>query len=154
MTYVGIDPGKHGAIVLLDGDGAIQSYHLTPLADGDYDLTEMLSLVRSWSGFLVTIEACQAFPKIGARSNFEVGRGFGLWLGMLAACRVSHSVVHAATWHKRLCNGISVAKGHKKPAKLKARLVSERLWPGVFKASQDGLIDAALIAEYGRRENH
>lgn len=156
MIYLGIDPGKKGGIAAVDDAGKLFFVPRdTPLADGDYDLNEMLEMVRAWDlEYHVTIEQCQPFPKIGANANFQVGRGFGLWLGLLAACRVRHSVVHASTWHKELCKSIQVAKGVKKPSKVKARIAAERLWPGVFKATQDGLIDAALLAEFGRRENH
>lgn len=153
MIYVGIDPGKQGGIVMLE-NGEPERLFRTPLVGDQYDTAKMISGLKGWVvGAHVVIEQCQAFPKIGAGTNFKVGYGFGLWLGMLAALEIPHTVVQAQRWHKAMCKGVPG-----KDTKARALVVARRLWPSETfvppgcKVPHDGLVDAALIAEWGRRE--
>ncbi len=97
MIAVGVDPGKHGAIVALYETRTVR-FVLTAsewVRDGEYDDARMLEvvdrlteLVHAANPFIVVLEQ-QGVRKHGDRqegavSSFTNGTGYGLWRGLLA----------------------------------------------------------------------
>ena len=152
MTAIlGIDPGAAGGWVILGGEGG-----LVDLGRMDkLDEREHADLVAGWTvtfpSLFAYVERAQAFPRMGVAGAFNYGKGYGMWLGMLAAAGIGYETVPAAAWQKAL--GLSGAGGGraKNPSGHKRALVEEarRRWPELPKHS--GVCDASLIAEYGRR---
>lgn len=170
MIYIGIDPGKQGAIALLRESGAlIHPMPLVKCAQGrdEYDLAGIKEIL-TWGGFtsspfglmnqvakFATVErAVPLPPKMpgGTIANFNRGvqRGFE-WL--LAGLEIPHQAVMARTWQKVMHAGLSGSD-----TKQKSILAAQRLFPAVdlrrtekSRKLDDGMAEALLLAEYGRR---
>ena len=156
MIYIGIDPGLDGGIAFIERTGL--RVHKTPIIGGkDYDIQDMKNLLEPFQGSVdtfCTIENQISMPGQGLTSTLQTGKGFGIWLGLLAGLEVPHQVVHAKQWQTKLFSGTS----SKLDTKARSEIVAKRLFPKAdFRRSErarvanDGLTDAACIAEYGRR---
>ncbi len=155
---LGIDPGLDGGLVLLEGS-CISELVVTPTMPGssgskrEYDLPALRELFLRLKPDHVFLEKAQAMPGQGVTSMFTIGHGYGLLRGLIVGIGVPHTLVHPRTWQKVLFQDVA-----KDDTKKTAALVCGRLWPAAnFKASSrckkmhEGLCDAVLIAEYGRR---
>lgn len=146
MRIIGIDPGKKGAIVILDGSNVI--LHQMP-----EDANTIVNILSDYvSDSHVFLEKSQAMPGQGVSSMFNYGTGFGTLLGILAALKIPHTLVHPKTWCKVMHAGTADAE-----AKVRSLEAARRLFPSVqfvrprCTKPDEGYIDAILIAEYGRR---
>lgn len=152
--YLGIDPGKSGAICLLHGEGVLIKD--TPVMhDGDknqYDIKEMIEIVklfRTIGGGWPTaiIEQVNAMPGQGVTSMFSMGYGLGLWHSILACHGVPFVRVRPQEWKKSF--GL---KGKDKGASI---LRAQELYPQAdirLKKHHDRA-EALLMAEFLRRKN-
>jgi crossover junction endodeoxyribonuclease RuvC len=166
MIYIGIDPGKDGALAVLSpflSDPARQLVlHDIPTLRAskkrEYDDAGMATLLsRVCDGETVVhvaLEKQSARPGQGVVSMFSTGEGYGLWRGLLAALRLPYEVVLPQRWRKALLSGYPKAET---PEQRKALSVlhAQRTFPmhaAQFKGPRgglrDGRADAALIAEY------
>jgi len=161
MIYIGIDPGKDGAIAAIDNDRAVLCIEMAPVVvvgpgtKRDYNVNEMAELVahirNSVDGNVVAVlEKQQAMPGQGVASMFSIGRGFGLWEGILAARDIPYRVVHPRTWKKNMLRDSAGDKS-------KGRSIVEagRLFPKIdlrrsvrSKKPHDGKAEALLMAAY------
>lgn len=158
VHILGIDPGKtSGAIVLMEKGGAVIHRETMP------PVHKLCDLIDSWrqEGMEIHcwLEKAQTMPKQGGVSVFRYGQHYGTLEGILIAMDVRHTVVHPSTWTKTMHSGCSVKLKGREGAKKRSLEAAMRLWPrDGFLASErakkphDGLIDAMLIAEYGRRQ--
>ncbi len=150
MRIIGIDPGVTGGLAWTDGrDWRCFRMPVENTGKGNRKavVPSALATMRDKNtADYVVIEAQQAFPKQGGVSNFSNGLNYGLVLGAFVFDRVV--VVRPQAWKKAL--GVV---GTGREGKQAALVVARRLWPGVAAAwaKCDGVIDALLIAEYGRR---
>ncbi len=92
-------------------------------------------------------------PKNGAVSMFNYGVHFGQLLGVITSLGIAHTLIPPTTWTKTMHVGTT-----KTEPKEKSLQAVRRLFPGQkltfgekAKKPHDGLIDALLIADYGRR---
>ncbi len=163
MIYVGIDPGRDGAIAALSDGGCVVFAERVPMTSGsrpEYLVSDMAQLVvragieaQGLEHVRAGVEQVQPFGKAGAASMLKLGRSAGLWEGVLAGMGVRYHVVRPAEWQKDVCRGLAG-----KP-KQKAESAAARLWPQWTtsnlrrwnKAEREGIRDALLIAEAVRR---
>jgi hypothetical protein len=113
------------------------------------------------NNILVLLEQAQAFSGQGGVSNFSTGYAYGCMEGILTALKLPYEIVHSKTWQKELFKGKAVPKSdnrvlRKKAIKNVSYEVASKLFPGIeLRGPQgglkDGLCDALLIMEYGRR---
>ena len=100
----------------------------------------------------VFLEKAQSMPGQGVSSMFNYGVGFGTILGILAALKIPHTLVHPKTWCKVMHAGTTADD-----AKARSLEAVRRLFPSVpiirprCTKPDEGYVDAILIAEYGRR---
>ena len=160
-SILGIDPGKTGGFVLLSPGGSILRKERMPLVGDEIDLNalglmfyEMSDLVR-----ITFLEKVQGMTfahgrRQGTSSTFNFGKTYGILVGHLSAFRIPFELITPQTWQKQMHVGCSADD-----AKVRSALAVMKLFPREdFRATQrstkphDGLIDAALIAEYGRRK--
>lgn len=155
---VGIDPGLDGAIAfLLDSGSPTRVQPMPTLKETktkrglDEQMIVQLLDHRKEAITLVVIEKAQSMPHQGVSSCFNYGAGWGLLRGICAGLRLSYTLVHPTTWKKTMCK--DAGKG--KDASI---IVAKRLWPTInllptprSRKDHDGMADALLIAEYGRR---
>ena len=155
MIYLGIDPGLDGGIALIREEEL--SLYKTPVIGGkEYDIQEMKRILLQLKNLkaFATIENQISMPGQGLTSTLQTGKGFGIWLGLLAGLEIPYQVVAAVSWQKKLFTGV---KGNL-DTKQKSEVIAKRLFPGAdfrksdrARVANDGLTDAACIAEFGRR---
>ena len=145
---IGIDPGQKGGIACLDS--GFMMVKPMPDIDSCWNWLELL-IVRG--GTTAYVEKVHSMPKQGVASTFKFGMGYGFIRGLLAGLGVPTVLVSPQTWKK-----VMLAGENKDDQKTAAVAVASRLWPNVdFRPSSkcrkpsDGMAEAALIAEYGRR---
>ena len=148
MRTLGIDPGKNGAVALLDDNGRILKIWDTPtLKIGTkvvYDTAAMANIIVPYAQAHVAIEKVGAMPGQGVTSMFEFGLGFGLWQGIVAAWRMPVTFYTPQKWKGSVLAGMPPGKGS-------SLVRAKQLWPTseFFSRKKDeGRAEAALIAHY------
>lgn len=144
MIYVGIDPGLAGGIGVIRGDSDIKAMKYEPKT-----LIELLKQFADDSHVQFFVEHVHAMPKQGVTSTFNFGMGFGRILGILEAFNRDYILVKPQTWKRAM--GVTADKQT-------SIRKSQELFPQVSllptprcRVPSDGLAEALLIAEYGRR---
>lgn len=101
------------------------------------------------------LEQVASRPGMSAPAVFKFGRVYGILEGLLVAHQIPYTLCIPRVWCKVIHKGI---EGGMEP-KDKSRVALGRLFPSVdLRSSEratkphDGLMDALLIAEWGRRE--
>lgn len=166
--YIGIDPGKDGALSVIEGD--FKRVYLTPKMGKEYDLNEMFALVQDISRFKdIKINACleniNSHSCPGRQAVFVMGKGVAYWEMALVANGVPYHMPTPATWQKVAWQGIPIQYKapvdgkKKKDTKNTSMVAAKRLFPDVdFRKSarcknmHDGKVDSMLIAEYCRQK--
>ena len=148
---IGIDPGLDGGLAALDGEG-LELQVMPVVAAGrrrEIDEQALVDWLLAHRPAHVFIERVQAMPRQGVVSMFSFGAGWGLVRGICAGLGLSYELVRPQEWQKTMLAGQPKGSEY---------LVASRLWPSAeWRASEraqkphDGLVDAALIAEHGRR---
>lgn len=141
MVYIGIDPGKSGALAVISDDGSVS---IVPFDPETYKET-----LRYASGpTRAVLEHVTAMPKQGVTSMFHFGENFGYIKGLLEAFQIPYELVRPQKWKKEF--GISDKNSSVECCK--------RLFPGVplrrterCRKDDDGMAEALLMAEYARR---
>ena len=156
MIYIGIDPGKKGAIAFTDGYGAF--VHDMPLdADGRIDaqglMLLMSSKILSSSKSMCFVEKAQAMPGQGVTSVFNYGVGYGVIRAVLQISCIPFQEIHPMKWKKEF----TLIKKDKADSVAIARqlfphapLVRDKKGGGEILL--DGRAEALLICEYCRRQ--
>lgn len=140
MTYVGIDPGESGGIVVLDETGQVLTVAKMPETEPD-----ILSVLPSGleGGVKACIEKVHASPGAGVSGMFKFGMSYGGLRMALAARMIPFEAVSPGVWQRKMgC----LTGGDKKVTTRKAAELfpSERFTLATT--------EAALIAEYCRRK--
>jgi crossover junction endodeoxyribonuclease RuvC len=154
---LGIDPGLNGGLVFLQGEGKAIDGRVMPVIGGRIDawaLDVTFRDVARRGGVRAFLEMASSRPKQGVSSVFKFGEGFGLLQGLLVAHQIPFTLVTPQKWTKEMHQGI----GGEMDPKKKSLIAVQRLFPGVdlrkserCRVPHDGLVDALLIAEFGRR---
>jgi len=153
---IGIDPGQTGAVAVILGNGAVH-LHDTPtesVKKGKGNKTEylpsaMADIIADYEkhDIHVFLESVHSMPGQGVSSTFNFGKGYGIWIGILAALNIPYTLVTPQAWKKVMMLGNS--------DKDAARGRAQQLFPESSKElslkKHIGRADALLIAEYGRR---
>lgn len=165
IRFVGVDPGKDGAIVAFDENGAIENMTLMPVihqaknGKALYDVAELARVVEHYGDRepapVWFIEKQQPLPSKMGGSNANYSRGYGLALfeGILAAGMQPYHLISPGTWQTTMLRDVQGVD-----TKARAYIVAQRLFPRVdwrrselARKPHDGLVDAALIGTYGFR---
>ncbi len=156
--WVGIDPGLHGGLVVLEDGMTFKGCHRTPIIEGtagakaQYDERTLGSLVRSLAELYgqdgntvrFCIEDVAAAPGQGVVSMFRFGIGYGLWLGAIAATSAPCHKIKPQAWQR-----VAFAGRPSIDKKQTSFVVARELFPMMpvrSKSADSGLTDAALIA--------
>ena len=164
---LGIDPGKTGAIVSIVeqfGFPKIIRAHPMPVLGTKrpvYDLAEIYAIITGYQemqpeSLKVYVEKQQPLPPKmgGGAANFGRGYVLGLLEGILVSVSVRHVLVSPRRWQSVLLADVPGDN-----TKVRAAIVARRLFPHVdlrrserAKKPDSGIVDALLIAEWGRRQ--
>ena len=155
MRVVGIDPGLSGAVALVwpatpetvtTWDTPTVLVKVGTHQRRDYDAAAMVNVLVVANPGLVILERPHAMPKSmgGSLASFSLGRGVGVWEGILAALRFRYELVSPQRWKQYF-----QLLGQPKDA---SRLKAARLFPSaeLHLKKHDGRAEALLLAEYGR----
>lgn len=155
MIIAGIDPGKDGGYVEVDGDtGRVRT-----VLDLERALSELVVGILAPDHVFVEraqVMAINDRQRPSAVASFTYGEGYGIIQGILRAKQTPHTMVRPAEWSRVMHQGTHAGEGTTtKQRSLEAarRLFPEQTWLKGEKSRKpnDGLYEAALICEYGRR---
>jgi hypothetical protein len=140
--------------MVLIGEAPPQFFAM-PLSGDDIDFHGVLSLITAWAPKHIYLERAVSFG-MGIKGAFNYGRGFAAIEIAIKLAKVSVTYVEPNKWTKELCEGID----KRLKAKERSLIALRRLFPrginGITKNKNgklhDGMVDALLIAEYGRRK--
>jgi len=178
MQIIGIDPGKHGAIVYITKheDTVSISSKVFPLIANEFDWRAFADLLRNQPpGTHVYIEHVHAMHGCAAGATFSFGGAFHGAVATVCALGLPHTLVQPKVWQKIAYQGINeirkpdikIKVGKRAGSYIKGRLdtkamseiAAKRLYPHVdlrksprCTMSHDGIVDALLIADYGARQ--
>lgn len=148
--YIGIDPGKDGAVSVIWEDSKITTIPFTP--------AEFIELMENVSSdctservtAMCCVEKVGAMPGQGVTSMFSFGKSAGFLEGVLQSLNIPYQLVPPQTWKKEF--GLNSDKQ-------KSIEVCKRLFPTVdlkrterCKKEHDGMAESLLMAEYARRK--
>lgn len=161
-TYIGIDNGLDGGMAFLE-EKRLQVFPLPVTKAGkgrklDLLVIERLVRVESPNCFVLLEEPEPHAPAASALRSLWYG--FGQLEALLTVLRVPFLPIKCRTWQREFFTRPQMAKGEKFDTKAAALVAAQRIWPRHdWRATErslkfhDGMIDAALIAEFGRRNN-
>lgn len=161
MNYLGIDPGKNGALFLIKENGQIESF-VFPKIGLDIDLHQLWRIFDSIPpNTYAALEAVHSIHGTSAKSNFEFGGTFFMLQAFLVAKGVPFKLVRPKEWQKLMHLGITPIKkpgSNSNDTKAMSLQAFKNHFPN-FQATaspkatkfHEGMVDAGLIAWYGRK---
>jgi crossover junction endodeoxyribonuclease RuvC len=147
MRFIGIDPGLDGGIALITA-GGVYCCRMPTIKIGTKRMVKTPAvrefIVDAGVVDLVMLEDVNAGAVKSIQSAFAFGRGYGRVETVVECLDRPYAYVASPTWTKAL--GLTRGAG-----KAEHIAVAARLFPNYRDALTDGMADALLIAEYGRR---
>jgi len=165
--FIGIDPGKKGAMVILTESKPI--IYTVPLIGDKVDWKQWANCFKTIENMdrdaLVVLEEVHSIYGSSAKSNFTFGGMFYSPMLLLNYIGITYELVAPKKWQKQIWSSTdSVYVGGKLDTKLTSLSCAQRLFPdqnflygdnenksGRKSKPHDGIVDAFLLAEYGRR---
>lgn len=154
MYFIGVDPGKTGAIAMLDEQGRIEELLDWPGVNS-VDISRLYNLFKvdiledrcGPEEIMAAVEKVTSY-KMGRTGAFNFGGNFLAWQTALLFSRISCELVPPQRWKKI----ITLSKADGKKSSL---IVARRRWPDaeLHFAYHHGRADALLIAEWLRQKN-
>lgn len=139
MLYIGADPGKSGAVAVLDGSGAIVC--VVRNSGTLSDRWAALSAAIGTHAAAAALERVHAMPGQGVTSCFTFGAEYGVLHAWLIALGVEIAHVSPQVWQREMqC----LTRGKKNVSKAAA----QARWPAHKVTHADA--DALLLAEWVR----
>lgn len=148
-NYVGIDPGKTGALSCVgDNPGALKM----PLIGKDIDGRAIRDFLIEKSPDFIVIEKVASRPGQGAQATFTFGKVYGIVLGIVDAMELPYQLVTPQAWKKKVLAGTQKEKADAIDF-CRRRYPEIDLVPGKCRAPQDGIADATCMAHYAKLQN-
>lgn len=149
--YIGCDPGLKGGLALITGDGAAIEYDRMPgEPKGIYNFISDALIAADGKATIILEAGGGGGGTVGAFAAKSAGLYLGYFRMIGAAFSIPVVEVHPARW--------KVKMGVKSDKNTSIRM-AEQLFPTVnllfprCTVKADGVAEALLIAEYGRRNN-
>ena len=151
MIHIGIDPGKTGALAVLNGNKLV-AVHDYP--GSETELAElMLDLSNEYPNATCVIESQQAFPGQGVVSTGKTMYGFGTYIGMLNIISIyNHWNIVEVSPRKWIYNLIGKQQDKSKHIEVAKELVHGSC-DFLTKKKHHNRADAMLIAYWGYLQN-
>lgn len=165
MQYLGIDCGLDGGLVHVSDNGEVRGSMIMPtMKIGKGRAIDINTLDTVFSEFKdrLNLTICIEDPGKHAASAmglWSMTRSFAIIETLTVVYGFRYEVVSSRKWQKEFWTKPKMAKGVKYDTKSAALLAATRLWPtqdwtATERSSKahDGLVDAALLAEWLRRK--
>lgn len=143
MRYIGIDPGKSGAMSIIYEDGSTKSI---PFNESDY--IYYLSQAKEHECFCA-LEKVNSMPHQGVTSTFTFGTNYGWIMGVLEAYGIPFQLIRPQTWKKAF--GVTADKNT-------SIRVAKRLFPKAVmlrtersRKDDNNIAESLLLACYAKR---
>jgi len=154
MITIGIDPGKNGAMAIMD-KGKVLFSEPFPFVGEELDLKKMMQEIffhRNGKECLAVLEKVHAMPGQGVCSMFTFGKGYGELRGMLKVLQIPVIEPTPQAWKKAVLAG-SDWKGNKAASceHVMKKYPDVCLTPGKTRKPHDGIADAVCLAEFGEK---
>lgn len=168
--WIGVDPGKKGAIVAVASNGMVGKWPV-PLIQDDVDavgIWNILNDLKSRYDLTLILEDVHSLFGMSAATNFSMGHTLGILDGIIAASKIRLIRVPPKTWQKEIWEKNDMQykplkDEQRKPSvdtKATSMKAARRLFPEAdlratarSRNDSDGICDSACLAEYGRRKN-
>lgn len=147
-VYWGIDPGKTGALAVIDSDSRIITNVFRFKDKTPTDIKHFFKQERLWCDFCF-IEKVGTMKQDGKIQIREFMQNYGMLQGLLLAYEVPFDFVTPQQWQKRLALAGKFA--NKNDRKNAHKAMAQRLWPNFPENITLDKADAMLIADYARR---
>jgi len=144
-AWVGIDPGKTGAAVLLTAE----KIHFHDWQSIDRAALTLQNWSNSFFELKVALEKVHTIPGDGRVGAFRFGENFGIWQGILAGLYVDYILITPQEWQNAILKGIhrKIKGANTKSAALKIALeLYPAAKPFLLLKKHSGRVDALLIA--------
>ncbi len=145
MAFLGIDPGKGGAIAMVDSDGFTMDW--IGFCETPHDVCKFVKLYAPAVDFAI-LEKVWARPGNGASSSFKFGELYGFAFGLLTYAGIRFELHSPQKWQKKL--GLIRSKMSNAEKKKVNKAAAQQLFLDSPKIIHKNA-DAFLIAEYARR---
>lgn len=171
MTVIGIDPGLNGGFAILKDDGSIETFKMPLIIAGILDIKLIANILKKYKSkdcFLV-LENVHALFGSSAAATFTFGHVCGALESLVVLSEIPFIKCGPKEWQKLAYLGIKEirkpskidAKGKEKKGAIETKMMSlvaaTRLYPNAdyhktpkSKKEHDGIVDALLIAHYGK----
>ena len=147
--YLGIDPGKNGGMAVLHADGPVME--ATRMPEGKVRIIDWIIQVKEqYANLILVTELAQAMPKQGVTSTFRYAQHFATFEDTAILLKIPYVEVRPAIWKKAM--GLNQKKADSIAACRRLFPMVE-LVPKGCRVEHDGIAEALLIAEWGRRRN-
>jgi len=152
MNYIGIDPGKQGAIGIIELNNKVEFkvFDMPLFCNKEIDGNKIYEIfsVYLYENPVCFIEKAQAMPQQGVVSTFKYGMGYGKILAVLEILKISYQEISSQKWKKYFS---LIKKGKKESVTIAKKLFPEIEFETKRGRLLDGRAEALLIAEYCRR---
>jgi hypothetical protein len=152
--YLGVDPGKEGALAILTDNGdrswdGVWDYLDQECLHRLKDISLFIVKSKSKSTVIGLIEKVNADPSWGKTSIFNFGDNFGQWRGRFDALSIPYTLLSPSKWQKEVFDSGSNIKDRKVASLELARRLFP--WADLKNKGHHNRSDALLIAEALRR---
>lgn len=137
--YIGIDPGKSGAMAIILDTGKI---YVERFDEGIRSLFDLLLLTTKYDHTCM-LEKVHSFPGQGVRSTFNFGVNYGIWLSLLKSTNINYDLLPPKQWMQHY---IKLGTLTKQERKNKFKSIAQSLYPNIKVTLINA--DAILIAHY------
>lgn len=168
MIWIGIDPGLAGGIAMIDDEkdkvNQLKLFRMPIVKESDahgknhYVLyhAELLNILLDVSHInaIAFIEKQHPVSNQGRASIFSLAFQYGALVHSLVATGIKYEIITAKEWQKEF----GIKKDEKSDTKQQAAIIATTLFPDAeliparHRVLHSGIVDALLIAEYGRRK--
>jgi len=153
MYIIGVDPGLRGGVATLGHGGEVLHLEDMPIRkiDRTHEIVvkELYNMLNRYdpSELRVFVEKVHSMPFTKPQAVWTFALAYGAILHILEMLEIPHTKVLPQTWQKVMMRDMVVSK-------VNSIHRARELFPASVIGKKDGLAEALLIAEYGRRLGH
>lgn len=149
-NYCGIDPGQQGGIARIRF-GVNRPTIVQPMPE---NALLIVAALGNLAIDLVVLEKAQSMPKQGIAGAFNYGVHYGTLVGILSTLGIPYVEVRPTVWKAEMLQGVRDKADKKQVIEhCKKLFPNVDLVPPGCRVEKDGMAEALLLAEYGRRKN-